>query len=80
NFKKTHDRKAYLKRKFKYKPKFIQILGHPSTIQVKDQVENIGLKQSDIQLDLIKVKYLKADKNVPKDNIQFEKKSTDPLK
>ncbi|CAG8837357.1 32280_t:CDS:1, partial [Gigaspora margarita] len=43
---------------------------------IKDK--NIELKQSDIQLDLIKEKYLKANKNIPKGSIQFEKKSTNP--
>ncbi|CAG8819983.1 14205_t:CDS:2, partial [Gigaspora margarita] len=86
NFKKTHNRKAHLKRKFKCKPKPIQILGHFLITQIKDQIVDqdpetglgpavqayrekialqnevqevikdgdIGLKQSDIQLDLIK--------------------------
>ncbi|CAG8802344.1 2833_t:CDS:1, partial [Gigaspora margarita] len=34
---------------------------------IKDS--NIEMKQSEIQLDLIKEKYLKVDKNTPKENI-----------
>ncbi|CAG8729001.1 19732_t:CDS:1 [Dentiscutata erythropus] len=34
---------------------------------------DVELKQSDIQPDLIKEKYLRADKNAPKGNIRFEK-------
>ncbi|CAG8812124.1 14093_t:CDS:1, partial [Gigaspora margarita] len=38
DFKKSHNRKAHLKKKFKCKSKSIQILVQSSTMQVKDQV------------------------------------------
>ncbi|CAG8845580.1 38696_t:CDS:1, partial [Gigaspora margarita] len=39
DFKKTHDQKAHLKRKFKCKPKPIQILVQPSPLQNEVQEE-----------------------------------------
>ncbi|CAG8836715.1 16555_t:CDS:2, partial [Gigaspora margarita] len=45
----------------------------PEQSSRSDKDDDIKIKQSNIQSNLIKEKYFKANKNVPNDNIQFEK-------